>query len=79
MEMVMDAELREREARRLNLVIHGLPEPEASIKDSRERMERDKEECEKLFIAMKARTIYQAVRFCRRIGEKGGREQNPSG
>ena len=72
MEMVMDAELREREARRLNLVIHGLPEPEASIKDSRERMERDKEECEKLFIAMKARTRYQAVRFCRRIGEKGG-------
>ena len=60
MEMVMDAELREREARRLNLVIHGLPEPEASIKDSRERMERDKEECEKLFIAMKARTRYQA-------------------
>ena len=72
MESVMDAELREREARRLNLVIHGLSEPDASIKDPRDRMDRDKVECEKLFIAMKARTRQQAMRFCRRIGEKGG-------
>ena len=71
MEMVMDSELREREARRLNLVIHGLLEPEDSLKDPKERMERDKEECERLFIAMKARTRYKAVRFCRRIGERG--------
>ena len=71
METALDSELREREARRLNLVIHGLQEPEASLKDPRERMERDKEECERLFIAMKARTRYQAVRFCRRIGERG--------
>ena len=71
MELVMDAELREREARRLNLVIHGLPEPEDGLKEPRERMERDKEECERLFIAMKARTRYQGVRFCRRIGERG--------
>ena len=28
MQSVIDEELREREARRLNLVIHGLPEPE---------------------------------------------------
>ena len=72
MATALDSELREREARRLNLVIHGLPELDANIKDPRERMERDKEECERLFIAMKARTRYQAIRFCRRIGEKGG-------
>ena len=72
MATALDSELREREARRLNLVIHGLPEPDANIKDPRERMERDKEECERLFIAMKARTRYQAIKFCRRIGEKGG-------
>ena len=71
MEAVMDAELRERESRRLNLVIHGLPEPAENIKDPRDRMEADKTECEKLFIAMKARTRYQAIRFCRRIGERG--------
>ena len=71
MKKVMDSELREREARRLNLVIHGLLEPEDSLKDPKERMERDKEECERLFIAMKARTRYKAVRFCRHIGERG--------
>ena len=71
MEAVMDTELREREARRLNLVIHGLPEPSDSFKDARGRMEQDKIECERLFAAMKARTRYQAIRFCRRIGERG--------
>ena len=69
METVMDSELREREARRLNLVIHGLPEPDDTLKDPKDRMEQDKVECERLFIAMKARTRYQAVRFCRRIGK----------
>ena len=34
-------------------------------------MEQDKIECERLFVAMKARTRYQAIRFCRRIGERG--------
>ena len=70
LEAVMDAELREREARRLNLVIHGLQEPAENIKDPRGRMEQDKIECERLFIAMKARTRYQAIRFCR--GERRG-------
>ena len=71
MERTLDEELREREARRLNLVIHGLPEPGEHIKEPRDRMEQDKSECENLFVAMKARTRYQDVRFCRRIGEKG--------
>ena len=68
----LDKELREREARRLNLVIHGLPEPEENIKEPKARMEQDKMEIEKLFVAMKARTRYHAIRFCRRIGERGG-------
>ena len=71
MELVIDEELRERDARRLNLVIHGLQEPGENVKESRARMEEDKTECEKVFIAMKARTRYQDIRFCRRIGEKG--------
>ena len=71
LEAVMDTELRERDARRLNLVIHGLQEPAENIKDPRGRMEQDKIECERLFVAMKARTRYQAIRFCRRIGERG--------
>ena len=71
METVMDSELREREARQLKLVIHGLLEPEDTLKDPKDRMERDKVECERLFIAMKARTRYQAVRFCRHVSERG--------
>ena len=71
LEAVMDTELQERDARRLNLVIHGLQEPAENIKDPRGRMEQDKIECERLFVAMKARTRYQAIRFCRRIGERG--------
>ena len=71
MESVMDAELRERESRRLNLVIHGVEEPEDSIKEPRDRMEKDRDECEKIFTAMKARTRYQDIKFCRRIGERG--------
>ena len=73
----LDKELREREARRLNLVIHGLPEPEENIKEPKARMEQDKMEIEKLFVAMKARTRYHAIRFCRRIGERGGDPQAP--
>ena len=71
MELVMDAELREKESRRLNLVIHGVDEQEDSIKDPRDRMEKDRDECERIFTAMKARTRYQDIKFCRRIGERG--------
>ena len=44
MELVIDEELRERDARRLNLVIHGLQEPGKNVKESRARMEEDKTE-----------------------------------
>ena len=38
----MEEELREREARRLNLVLHGVPEPGPEIKNSIDRMEMDR-------------------------------------
>ena len=47
-ERVMEEELREREARRLNLVLHGVPEPGPEIKNSIDRMEMDREECERI-------------------------------
>jgi hypothetical protein len=50
LEMAMEEELREREARRLNLVLHGVPEVDPSIKNTRDRMDRDMEECEHIFI-----------------------------
>ena len=71
MEQTMDDELREREVRRLNLVIHGVPEVDDEIKGNRERSEKDKEQCERIFITMRARTKKDNLRFCRRIGERG--------
>ena len=71
LEMAMDEELREREARRLNLVIHGVQEVDPGIKNTRDRMDRDMEQCESIFITMRARTRIQQLRFCRRIGERG--------
>ena len=74
MQRIMEEELREREARRLNLVLHGVPEPGPNIKEMRERMEMDREECEHIFVRMGARTRKHQIRFCRRVGEWG---QNP--
>ena len=71
MEQAMEEELREREARRLNLVLHGVAEPGQDIKNPRDRMEMDKEECERIFMAMRARTRKHQLRFCRRVGERG--------
>jgi hypothetical protein len=64
-------EMQEREVRRMNLIIHGIEEQPERIKNSRERLELDKERCEQLLITIKARTRKDDLRFCRRIGEKG--------
>ena len=70
MERLMEEELRERESRRLNLVMHGVPEPGPETTNARDRMEVDKSECEMIFGGMKARTRKHHIRFCRRVGEK---------
>jgi hypothetical protein len=64
-------ELRAREAIKRNLVMYGLNEPHHSIKDGKDRMEADKEECEKVFRAMGSKARRSDIRFCRRLGEKG--------
>jgi hypothetical protein len=64
-------EMQEREVRRMNLIIHGIEEQPERIKNSRERLELDKNRCEQLLITIKARTRKDDLRFCRRIGEKG--------
>jgi hypothetical protein len=61
-------EMQEREVRRMNLIIHGVEEQPDEIRGNQERMERDKERCEKIFKEMKARTKKTDLRFCRRIG-----------
>lgn len=62
-------EMQEREVRRMNLILHGVPEPTAA--GNQERLEKDKEKCDEIFKAMRASTKKDSIRFCRRIGEKG--------
>ena len=71
MEEKLDTELREREVRKQNLIIHGLAEVGDNVSGNKERMEADKRNCEAVFRALGARTGANNMRFCRRIGERG--------
>jgi membrane-associated HD superfamily phosphohydrolase len=62
-------ELRDRELRRNNIVIHGLQEPNESF--NRARIEQDKIECGNLLAAMGIKMRQEDLRFCRRVGERG--------
>jgi hypothetical protein len=72
---MLGEELRDRETRRNNLVIHGLQENETSS-IARERMESDRQLCGELLATIGARTRAADLRFCRRVGERG-REARP--
>ena len=64
-------ELRERNARRLNVVFYGIGEsPSESMK---ERQEWDRQSCANVFRALKLNLGPRSVRYVRRIGEKGNR------
>jgi hypothetical protein len=64
-------ELRERELRRNNIVIHGLAEPVDNTGYNRARIEQDKIECVKVMSTMGIRMQQEDLRFCRRVGERG--------
>jgi hypothetical protein len=64
-------ELREREIRRLNIIIHGMQEPDNSIQNNSERIEADRRMCGDLFAAIGVRVRGSDLRFCRRVGERG--------
>jgi hypothetical protein len=64
-------ELRDRDMRRTNLIIHGLLEPAQGIGDNRERVEADRRLCGEVLATIGARTRSQDLRFCRRVGERG--------
>jgi hypothetical protein len=63
-------ELREREIRRLNIIIHGLQEPDNRYISNGDRIEADRRLCGELFAAMGARVRGTDLRFCRRVGER---------
>ncbi len=67
----MFEELRAREAIRRKLVVYGLEEPDQTIKEGKDRLEADKNECENIFTTIRSKAGRTDIRFCRRLGERG--------
>jgi hypothetical protein len=63
-------EMREREQRKLNVVLHGVKEPAESVDSNWKRVEEDKDTCAKIFREVKIRTRKSDIRFCRRVGQR---------
>ena len=66
----MEAEWREREAKRLNVIFHCIGEAEDRRATGSERQEWDRKSCVNIFRALKLNIGEDAIRFCRRVGEK---------
>jgi len=64
-------ELRERELRKKNVVFHGVGELQAEKSTWEERVEWDKKSCLNIFSALALDMGVEAIRFTRRLGEKG--------
>lgn len=71
-------ELRERENRKPNLVIHNLVEPDGNLKTGLERKEADLEMVKKIFTVIGCgEDLDDNIKFSSRIGEKGENSTNP--
>jgi hypothetical protein len=68
----MSEELREREARRRNIILHNVGEDRNEKSSGKERQEWDRKSCYNVFGAMGVKMEEEAVRFCRRVGERKG-------
>ena len=64
-------ETRERDVRKKNVVIHRIVEAGDWAKTIEERREWDTKSCENIFAALKMDFNRRAIRFCRRVGERG--------
>jgi len=63
-------ELRERESKRLNLMMYGMREAPAEL-SGLERWDWDLQSCGNLFSALKLNLQRDCIKFCRRVGEAG--------
>jgi len=63
-------EMREREARRRNIILHCVGEDRSEKSSGKERQEWDRKSCINVFTAMGVIMEEEAVRFCRRVGER---------
>jgi hypothetical protein len=65
-------EMRERDLRRKNVVMHRVGEAGEEVRTMKYRRAWDMRSCDNIFKALKLNlTSEKAVRFCRRVGEKG--------
>ena len=71
-------EMRERESRRCNLIIHNLTEPSADVTESKERMEKDIEKLRELIGLIEVQVdLNDAVRFAKRLGPRNDDDETP--
>ena len=65
-------ELRERENKKTNVILHRVIEPGVEIRTPEERTTKDLEECGKIFKELDMeREAAEDINVCRRIGERG--------
>jgi hypothetical protein len=62
-------EYREREARRLNVIMHRVPEPQGNTGE--ERKQADHTAVSNIFTAIGLKDWTGAIKLCRRLGERG--------
>ena len=65
-------ESRERKARALNVVLHGVVEKGDEGATGAERWDWDIASCRNLFKELNLRITEENIKFCRRVGERGG-------
>ena len=67
----MFSELNNRNQRRLNIIVHGLVEPDASVKDLNTRITKDKEKIQQLMSQIEVDLqVNDVVKFAKRLGAK---------
>ena len=71
-------EVRERESRRNNLIIHYLPEPGLDITESKERITKDIEKVQELFELINVDVVVKdCSRFTKRLGQRDDENETP--
>jgi hypothetical protein len=63
-------EMREQEAQRLNLIIHGIQEFNEKTASGEKRIEWEQNETDKIFKVLELSLTKEDIKFCRRVGEK---------
>jgi hypothetical protein len=66
-----EEERKERKARELNVIVHGIDECGEDVQGGEERMKWDVQQCTELFGTLELGVTASDIKFCRRVGTKG--------